>query len=62
MIVKGLAPSYLQSHLLPDNERTYNTKSSSRNSLKAFTTRKSTFQGIFFPYCTNEWNQLSDDF
>ena len=24
--VKGLAPSYLQSYLLPDNERTCNTK------------------------------------
>ena len=30
-IVKGLASSYLQSYLLPDNERTYNTRSSLRN-------------------------------
>ena len=27
-IVKGLARSYLQSYLLPDNDRIYNTKSS----------------------------------
>ena len=53
-IVKGLAPSYLQSYLLPDNERTCNT-------IKTFVTRTSTFRATFFPYCTKEWNQLNDD-
>ena len=38
-IVKGLAPSYLQFYLLPDNERTYNTRSSLRNMIKTFATR-----------------------
>ena len=38
-IVKGLAPSYLKSYLLPDNERTYNTWSSLRNTIKTFATR-----------------------
>ena len=38
-IVKGLAPSYLQSYLLPDNERTYDTWSSLRNTIKTFATR-----------------------
>ena len=42
-IVKGLASSYLQSYLLPDNERTYNTRSSLRNTIKTFATRTSTF-------------------
>ena len=43
-IVKGLAPSYLQSYLLPDNERTYNTRSSLRNTIKTFATQTSTFR------------------
>ena len=60
-IVKGLAPSYLQSYLLPDNERTYNTRSSLRNMIKTFPTQTSTFRATFFPYYTKEWNQLNDD-
>ena len=56
-IRKGVAPSYLQSYLLPDNERTYNTRSSLRNRTKTFATWTSTF----FPYCTKEWNQVNDD-
>ena len=60
-IVKGLAPSFLQSYLLPANERTYNTRSSLRNTIKTFATRTSTFRATFFPYCTKEWNQLNDD-
>ena len=60
-IVKGLVPSYLQSCFLPDNERTYNTRSSLRNTIKAFATQRSTFRATFFPYCTKEWNQLNDD-
>ena len=61
-IVKGLAPSYIQSYLLPDNERTYNARSSLRNTIKTFATRTSTFLTTFFLYCTKEWNQLNDDF
>ena len=60
-IVKDLAPLYLQSYLLLDNETTYNTKSSLRNTIKIFATRTSTFRAAFFPYCTKEWNQLNDD-
>ena len=61
-IVKGLAPPYLQSYLLPDNERTYNTSSSLRNTIKTFAIRASTFPATFFPYCTKERNQVNDDF
>ena len=60
-ILKGLAPSYLQSYLLPDNARTFNTRSSLRNTIKTFTTRTSIFRAIFFPYCTKEWSQLNDN-
>ena len=42
-IVKGLAPSYLQSHLLPDNEGIYNTRSTLRKTIKT-----STFRAVFF--------------
>ena len=52
--VKGLAPSYLQSYLLPDNERTYS--STSRNTIKTFATQTSTFSATFFPYGIKEWN------
>ena len=51
----------MQSYLLPDNERTYNTWSSLSNKIKKFATRTSTFRGTFFPYCTKQWNQLNDD-
>ena len=60
-ILKGLAPSYLQSYLLPDNARTFNTRSSLRNTIKTFTTWTSIFRAIFFPYCTKEWSQLNDN-
>ena len=53
-IVKGLAPSYLQSYLILDNERTYNTRLSLGNTIKTFATWTSTFRAIFFPYCTKE--------
>ena len=61
-IVKGLALYYLQSYLLPDNARTYNSRSSLRNTIKAFATRTFTFHATVFLYCTKEWNQLNDDF
>ena len=48
--------------MLPDNESTYNTRSSLRKTIKTFPTRTSTFQETFFSYCTKEWNQLNDDF
>ena len=47
-IVKGIAPSFLQSYLLLDNERTYNTRSSLRNMIKTFASRISTFRVTFF--------------
>ena len=46
-IVKGLAPSFLKSYLLLDNERTYNTRSSLRNMIKTFASRTSTFRVTF---------------
>ena len=60
-IAKVLGPSYLQSYLLPDNDRTYNTRSSLRNTIKKFPTQTSTFRTTFFHCCTKEWNQLNDD-
>ena len=56
-IAKGLTPSYLQSYLLPDNDRAHNTWSSLRNRIKTSATMTLTF----FPYCTVKWNQLNDD-
>ena len=56
-IVKSLAQYYL----FLDNKRTYNTRSSLRNTIKKFATRISTFRAIFFPYFTKEWNQFNDD-
>ena len=52
--VTGLAPSYLQSYLLPDNERTYS--STSRNTIKTSATQTSTFPATFFLYGIKEWN------
>ena len=47
-IIKSPAPSYLQSYLLPENERTYNTRAGFRNTIKTFATRISAFRAIFF--------------
>ena len=53
-IVKGLAPSNSQSY--NESERTYNTRSKLRNTIKTFVTQTSTFRATFAPYCTKEWN------
>ena len=37
-----------------DNERTYNARSSLRNTIKTFATRRSTFCPTFFPYCRKD--------
>ena len=47
--------------MLLDNERTYNARSSLRNTIKTFATRRSTFCPTFFPYCRKEWKTLNDD-
>ena len=60
-LVKGLTPPYSQSYLFPDNERTYNTRSSLRNTTKTFVTRTSTFRATFFLQ-HKRLNQLNDDF
>ena len=60
-LVKGLTPPYSQSYLLPDNGRTYNTRSSLRNTTKTFVTRTSTFRATFFLQ-HKRLNQLNDDF
>ena len=59
-IIQGVAPSYLQSYLLPENNRTYNTRSRLWNATKTFATRTSTFHAKFFPHCTKKWNQAND--
>ena len=48
-------------YLLPDNERTYNTRLSLRNTIKTPAMWTSTFDATFFSYCTKELNQLNDD-
>ena len=48
-IVKGPAPPYLQSYLLPDNETIYNTRSSLRYTIKTFAMGTSTFRATIFP-------------
>ena len=60
-IVKGIASPYLQSYLHPDNERTSNTRSSLRNTIKTFPSQTSTFSATF-SYCTKERNQLNNGF
>ena len=47
--------------MLLNNERTYNARSSLRNTIKTFATRRSTFCATFFPYCRKEWKALNDD-
>ena len=60
-IVKGLSPKYLTSHLQLHNNPIYQTRSTAKNIVKLTASRTVNFNNSFFPLCSQEWNNLSDD-
>ena len=61
-IILGLQPSYLQNYLAPyDNERPYLTRYATQKSIKIFSRRTKAFESSFFPYCSKECENLSEE-
>ena len=60
-IVKGLLPKYLTSYLQLHNNPIYQTRSTAKNIVKLTASRTVNFNNSFFPLCSQEWNNLSDD-
>ena len=60
-IVKGLLPKYLTSYLELHNNSIYQTRSTVKNIVKQTTSRTVNFNNTFFPRCSEERNNLSDD-
>ena len=61
-IILGLQPSYLQNYLAPyDNERPYLTRYATQKSIKIFSRRTKVFESSFFPYCSKECENLSEE-
>ena len=60
-IVKGLSPKYLTSYLQLHNNPIYQTRSTAKNIVKLTASRTVNFNNSFFPLCSQEWNNLSDD-
>ena len=57
-----MQPSYLKNYLTPyDNERPYLTQYATQKSIKTFRGRTKAFEASFFPYCANEWGNLSEE-
>ena len=60
-IVKRLSPIYLTSYLQLHNNPIYQIKSTAKNIVKQTASRTVTFNNAFFPGCSQECNNLSDD-
>ena len=60
-IVKGLSPKYLTLYLQLHNNPIYLNRSTAKNIVKQTASRVVHFNNKFFPCCSQEWNNLSDD-
>ena len=58
-IVNGLLPGYLYSYLDFPSQINYSLRSVSASVIKPSLSRTKSFKNTFFPYCTNEWNNLT---
>ena len=59
--MKALSPKYLTSHLQLHDNPIYQTRSTAKNIVKLTASRTVNFNNSFFPLCSQEWNNLSDD-
>ena len=58
-IVNGLLPGYLYSYLDFPSQINYSLRSVSASVIKPSLSRTKSFKNTFFPYCINEWNNLT---
>ena len=57
--VNGLLPDYLYSYLDFPSQINYSLRSVSASVIKPSLSRTKSFKNTFFPYCINEWNNLT---
>ena len=57
--MNGLLPGYLYSYLDFPSQINYSLRSVSASVIKPFLSRTKSFKNTFFPYCINEWNNLT---
>ena len=58
-IVNRLLPDYLYSYLDFPSQNDYLLRSASTSIIRPFPSRTYSFKKSFFPYCINEWNNLT---
>ena len=58
-IVNKLLPDYLYSYLEFPSQNDYHLRSASTSVIRAYRSRTKSFKKSFFPYCINEWNNLT---
>ena len=57
--MNGLLPGYLYSYLDFPSQINYSLRSVSASVIKPSLSRTKSFKNTFFPYCINEWNNLT---
>ena len=57
--MNGLLPGYLYSYLDFPSQINYSLRSASASVIKPSLSRTKSFKNTFFPYCINEWNNLT---
>ena len=60
-IINGFAPTYLSDNLPPQREEVVGAGRRTRPPFVAPFCRTDRYRASFFPFCTNEWNNLDDD-
>ena len=58
-IVRGLLRDYLYSYLDFPSQINYSLRSVSASVIKSSLSRAKSFKNTFFPYCINDWNNLT---
>ena len=59
--MKRLSPKYLKSYLQLHNNPSYQSRFTAKYAVKQTASRIDNFNSTFFPHCSQEWNNLSDD-
>ena len=59
--MKRLSPKYLKSYLQFHNNPSYQSRFTAKYAVKQTASRIDNFNSTFFPHCSQEWNNLSDD-
>ena len=58
-IVNHLLPDYLYLYMDLCSQENYHLRSASTSAIRPFPSRTKSFKKSFFPYCINEWNNLT---